>query len=160
VPVRLAAGDMRRWRLAAAPEIYSVMLLPDHDGQSLPGLAIVGANCERWLDAHSFLCHARQGAWVYVYHPQQADPAQESSGTLAVWRAARPSARDANASACSAPEPHTPAGWAILRDGGLASAKHDTFESMPWRFPSGSAMVCEGPHGVHNVRFYRRIDPD
>lgn len=86
VPVRLAGGEMRRWRISAAPEVYFLTMLPDRDEQQMPGLAIVGANCEPWLDAQSYFCLAQHDAAVFVYHPQQADSAQELSGTLAVWR--------------------------------------------------------------------------
>ena len=86
VAVRLAGGEMRRWRLAASPETYYVAMLPDHDDQQMPRLAIVGASCGPALDTHSFFCLARNDASVIVYHPQNIDPAQKLSGTLAVWR--------------------------------------------------------------------------
>jgi hypothetical protein len=89
VAVRLAGGEMRRWRIAAAPEVYFLAVLADRDEQQMPRLAIVGANCTPWLDAHSFFCLAQHDASVIVYHPQQADPAQELSGTLAIWRQER-----------------------------------------------------------------------
>jgi hypothetical protein len=90
VPVRLAGGEMRRWRIAAARELYFLAMLPDRDEQQMPRLAIVGANCVPGLGAHSFFCLAQHDASVYVYHPQHADSAQELSGTLAVWRQERP----------------------------------------------------------------------
>jgi hypothetical protein len=86
VPVRLAGGDMRRWRLPAAQEVYFLTMLPDRGDQQMPRLAIVGANCDPWLDLHSYFCLAKDGASVFVYHPQPPDSAQELSGTLAVWR--------------------------------------------------------------------------
>lgn len=86
VPVRLAGGEMRRWRISAAPELYFLTMLSDRDEHQMPRLAIIGANCEPWLDAHSYFCLAQHDAAVFVYHPQQADSAQELSGTLAVWR--------------------------------------------------------------------------
>jgi hypothetical protein len=86
VPVRLAGGEMRRWRLAASPEVYFLAVLPDRDADKTPGLAIVGANCSRWLDQHSYFCLAQHDMSVTVYHPQQVDQAKELSGTLAVWR--------------------------------------------------------------------------
>jgi hypothetical protein len=86
VPVRLAGGEMRRWRLAASPETYYVAMLPDRDEESMPRLAIVGASCGPALDTHSFFCLARNDASVIVYHPQDIDPAKKLSGTLAVWR--------------------------------------------------------------------------
>lgn len=89
VPVRLAGGEMRRWSIFASPELYFLAMLPDRDEQSMPGLAIVGANCAPGLDAHSYFCLAQHDASVIVYHPQQIDPAKELSGTLAVWRQSR-----------------------------------------------------------------------
>jgi hypothetical protein len=86
VSVRLAGGEMRRWRIPAAPELYFFSMLPDRDEQSMPRLAIVGASCSPGLDAHSYFCLARNDASVIVYHPQQIDPAKTLSGTLAVWR--------------------------------------------------------------------------
>jgi hypothetical protein len=86
VPVRLSGGEMRRWRISAAPELYFLAMLPDRDEHQMPRLAIVGANCEPWLGAHSYFCLAQHDATVFVYHPQQAGSAQELSGTLAVWR--------------------------------------------------------------------------
>ena len=90
VPVRLAGGEMRRWRIAAAPELYFLAMLPDRDERQMPGLAIIGANCEPWIETHSYFCLAQHDAAVFVYHPHQADSAQELSGTLAVWRQERP----------------------------------------------------------------------
>ncbi len=90
VPVRLAGGEMRRWRIPAAREVYFLAILPDGDEQQMPRLAIVGATCERWLDTYSYFCLAQHDAWVFAYNPQQADSAEELSGTLAVWRQERP----------------------------------------------------------------------
>jgi hypothetical protein len=86
IPVELAGREMRRWRLPASPENYFLMILPDSDGHPIPRLAIVGANCIRALDRHSFFCLALHDASVIAYHPQQAEPGQRLSGTLAVWR--------------------------------------------------------------------------
>lgn len=90
VPVDLAGGEVRRWRLPAAPELYFLAMLPNRGTQSMPRLAIVDANCVPGLDAHSYFCLARHDASVFVYHPQRADSAQTLSGTLAVWRQERP----------------------------------------------------------------------
>lgn len=86
MPVRLAGGEMRRWRLAASPETYYVTMLPDRNDQELPALTIIGASCGPGMDAHSFFCLARNDASVTVYHPRNIDPAKKLSGTLAVWR--------------------------------------------------------------------------
>lgn len=92
VPVQLAAGEIRRWRLAAAPEPYYIAMLPDRDAEwPRPGLAVAGARCWRMADTHSFSCYARQDAWLYVYYPQHlSDSARALSGMLAVWRSERP----------------------------------------------------------------------
>jgi hypothetical protein len=86
IPVLLSGGEMRRLRLPASPENYFLMILPDSDGHPMPALAIVGANCIRALDRHSFYCLALRDASVIAYYPQQAEPGQRLSGTLAVWR--------------------------------------------------------------------------
>ena len=86
VPVRLAGGEMRSWRLPASPETYFLTMLPDRDAQQMPRLAVIGAQCGRGMDENSFFCLAQHGAAVTVYHPQQIDPARTLSGTLAVWR--------------------------------------------------------------------------
>lgn len=86
VPVRLTGGEMRRWRLPASPELYFLAMLPDRDEQQMPRLGIGGANCQPGMDENSFFCLAQHDASVTVYHPQQVDPAQVLSGTLAIWR--------------------------------------------------------------------------
>ncbi len=86
VPLRLAGGEMHRWRLPASRALYRVTMVPDPAEHSMPHVAIVGANCEPWFDAHSFLCAAPRGASVFAYVPPSAGPALPLSGTLAVWR--------------------------------------------------------------------------
>jgi hypothetical protein len=86
VPVRLAGGEMHSWRLPASSGRYFVTMVPDRAERSMPHVAITGANCEPWFDAHSFLCAAPRGASVFVYVPPSAGPALPLSGTLAVWR--------------------------------------------------------------------------
>jgi hypothetical protein len=86
VSVRVAGGEMRSWKLSAAPETYFVTMLPDRDEQHMPRIAVTGAQCGRGMDENSFFCLARHDASVTVYHPQQIDPAQELRGTLAIWR--------------------------------------------------------------------------
>jgi hypothetical protein len=89
VPVRLAAGETRKWRIPAAQEVFFVTVLPDRE-EPTPGLAIVGANCAPGFDAQSFYCLARRDASVIVYRRQGVDQAQEVRGTLAVWRQDNP----------------------------------------------------------------------
>ena len=86
VPVRLASGEAHQWRLPAARGRYFVTMVRDWAEHSMPLVAIVGANCEPWFDAHSFLCAAPRGAALFVYVPPSADQAPPLSGTLAVWR--------------------------------------------------------------------------
>lgn len=86
VPVRLAGGEMHQWRLPAASGRYFITVLPDRTDHAMPHVAIMGANCERWYDAHGFLCAAPLGATLFVYVPRSAGPALPLSGTLAVWR--------------------------------------------------------------------------
>jgi hypothetical protein len=89
VPVRLAGGEMRRWRLPAAREVYFLTMLPER-AEDIPRLAIVGANCDPGFDPHSYFCLAKDGASVFVYHPHETDSAAQLSGTLAVWRQDKP----------------------------------------------------------------------
>lgn len=86
MPVRLAGGEMRRWRLAASPETYYVTMLPDRNGQDMPALVIAGASCGPGMDAHSFFCLAGNDASVTAYTPRNIEPSKTLSGTLAVWR--------------------------------------------------------------------------
>lgn len=90
VSLHLAGGEMRRWRLAAAPEIYYIAMLPDGDERHTPRLAIVGASCSPALDDRSFFCLVRKDATVFGYHSRKGDQTVEASGTLAVWRQAKP----------------------------------------------------------------------
>jgi hypothetical protein len=85
VAVRLAGGEMRRWRIPASPYNYYLAMLPDRDEESMPRFTIVGASCSPGMDAHSFFCLAQHDAWVTVYHPQQIDSSKVLTGVLAVW---------------------------------------------------------------------------
>ena len=86
VPVRLADGEMRQWRLPASSALYFVTIIPDRAERPLPHVAISGANCVSWFDARSFQCAAPHGASVFVYVPPSAEPTLPLSGMLAVWR--------------------------------------------------------------------------
>lgn len=86
IPVRLAGGEVRTWRLAESEESYFLTMLPDGDEESMPRFAVVGANCARGLGPHSFFCLAKSDASVIVFHPQDVDPKKVLTGTLAVWR--------------------------------------------------------------------------
>ena len=64
---------------------YLLRMLPDHDDQTTPRLAVAGAFCEHFGVTHLY-CLARSEMSVVVRHPQQAGPAPELAGTLLVWR--------------------------------------------------------------------------
>ena len=90
IPVRLTAGEMRRWRIPASPELLFLTMLPMRDGDEMPRVAIVGANCGSGFDTNSFFCLAQRDAAVIAYHPREGAAMKESSGTLAVWRQDKP----------------------------------------------------------------------
>ncbi|MDQ2665819.1 MAG: hypothetical protein M3Z05_07395 [Gemmatimonadota bacterium] len=86
VPLRLASGEVNGWRLPASRGRYRVAMVPNRAERSPARVAIVGANCEPWFDAHSFLCAAPRGASVFAYVPPASESAPHVSGTLVVWR--------------------------------------------------------------------------
>lgn len=88
--VSLSPGDLRRFRLPAAREVYFVTVIPDREAPARPRLAIVGAGCMPGLDVASHFCLARQDAEVIVYHPPRTGAAPEARGTLAIWRQEKP----------------------------------------------------------------------
>ncbi len=88
IPVRLASGETRRWQIAPAHELYYIAIRPDRDGGTPPHLAIIGAQCSRGPDAHSFFCVAVNNTSVVVYNSARTDDAQVQSGRLLVWRQA------------------------------------------------------------------------
>lgn len=92
VPVRLTSGEVRRWRLPAARELYFVTMIPDGDAQPAPRIAVTDAACVPGFDAQSYFCLAQRDAAVIVYHPPHAGPSptQEWSGMLAIWRQEKP----------------------------------------------------------------------
>jgi hypothetical protein len=90
VAVRLRDGEMRRWRIPASPEVFFLTMLPLRDGEQMPQVAIVGANCGSEFGANSFFCLAQRDAAVIAYHPKEGAATRESSGTLAIWRQDKP----------------------------------------------------------------------
>ncbi len=86
IPVTLGAGEVREWHLPAAREEYFIVMRPGEDGQRVPHLAIVGANCSPVLDAHSFFCIAQHEASLFVFHSRAGDQARTAQGMLTVWR--------------------------------------------------------------------------
>jgi hypothetical protein len=89
VPVDLAGGEVRQWQLPGGPEPYSLSVLPDGDGDRLPRLAIVGANCISDFGSEGLYCVALHGATVFVYHSRDRDQRAER-GMLAVMRDLKP----------------------------------------------------------------------
>jgi hypothetical protein len=90
VRVRLAGGELHSWGLPPSPPNYFLTVLPEHDTQPTPRLAIERANCLRSAFPEGYSCFALEGAAVIVYHPRQADPAQLWSGALAIVRESCP----------------------------------------------------------------------
>ncbi|TMC67428.1 MAG: hypothetical protein E6J18_16065 [Chloroflexi bacterium] len=92
VSVRLAGGEMHSLQLPPSPPPYSVTMLPDRDTLRVPLLAMLSANCQGGFTTsqRSYRCFALQGASVVAYHPKDQHPKEKWSGTIAVWREARP----------------------------------------------------------------------
>ena len=86
IPVRLASGESQRWLLTPAHELYYIAIRPDRDGGTPPNVAIVGAQCTRGFDAHSFYCVAVNNTSVVVYNSPATGRGREQSGRLLVWR--------------------------------------------------------------------------
>lgn len=86
ISITLGVGEMRKWRLAASPQLYFIAMLPDSDSQRMPRLAILGAACSPGLGAHEYFCLARTDASVIVYHSGAGTSPKRVSGNLAVWR--------------------------------------------------------------------------
>lgn len=90
VPVELAGGEVRQWQLPGGREPYSLSVLPDGDGEHVPRLAIVGANCVDGFGSDGLFCVSLHGATVFVYHSRDGDQARTERGMLAVVRHLKP----------------------------------------------------------------------
>lgn len=90
IQLRLKSGDVRRWHLPPAEEVYFLTILPDGDELQMPHLGIVGAACSRGLDIGSYFCLAPHGAYVFAYQPNSDRLDIQHTGALAVWRQANP----------------------------------------------------------------------
>ena len=86
VPVRVAGGEMRQWRIPAGE--YFLGLIPDGDEQARPLLAVVGANCTQVVG--HLHCQAGHEASVIAYHPQDVDPSVQLHGEIVLWRLVGP----------------------------------------------------------------------
>jgi hypothetical protein len=84
--ISLTDGQMRQWRLAAAPQMYFIAMLPDSDDQPMPKMAIVGAACSDGLGPHEYFCLVQKEGSLIVFYPQGSGLPKVLSGTLAVWR--------------------------------------------------------------------------
>jgi hypothetical protein len=79
MPVRLAAGEQRRWRVAAGS--YMLWFFDDQPAQPIPRLAVEGARCEAIFGGNRFLCHSPTPFSVLA-----SAPGAEASGELALRR--------------------------------------------------------------------------
>lgn len=83
VPVRLAPGETREWRLPAGRYFLRVVL--DRDDQPKARLVAAGARCRLFGGTH-LECLARGDMSVTVRHARHSGSAPELRGTLLVWR--------------------------------------------------------------------------
>lgn len=83
--VELEAGEVRQWHIPAGLERYEVAMLPYGNGERVPALAIVGANCVT-NGERNFLCVTLKGASLFVFHPREGDQTRAVRGTLVVSR--------------------------------------------------------------------------
>lgn len=90
VPVQLAPGEIRSWRLPVSSRNYSVQMLPGRDTLRVPRLAAVGAICDHNPAGPGYEYLGGRGASVIAYHPRQTDPGREWSGMVAVVSQYRP----------------------------------------------------------------------
>jgi hypothetical protein len=79
MPVRLAAGEQRRWRVA--PGEYMLWFLGDQPAEPSPRIAFEGARCEAIFGGDRFLCRSPTPFSVLV-----SAPGSEASGELALRR--------------------------------------------------------------------------
>jgi hypothetical protein len=82
VPVQLASGELRQWRIPAGD--YFLAIVPADDKHARPRLAVTDASCTQAVG--HLLCAARHDASVIAYFPQDLNPTQVLRGTLMVWR--------------------------------------------------------------------------
>ena len=84
VPVQLAAGEMRRWRLPAGD--WMLTMWPEEDEERGLQLRIERANCEplQQISKRRYHCWVTDEATVIVYAPWRAGSSDIVTGTLAV----------------------------------------------------------------------------
>ena len=86
LPVRLASGETRRWRLPAGR--YRLSMLPDVPDTARPRLATEDAGCMRLSWGGELFCESTGQGTVIVYVPWRATPSAPLSGQLAIQRLA------------------------------------------------------------------------
>jgi hypothetical protein len=86
VPLRLASGEMRRWRIPAGS--YLVAILPDRAAGPTPRVAFVGVNCAPMpaFGADQYSCLAGSRAAVMVLGAALEEADAERTGHLALRR--------------------------------------------------------------------------
>jgi hypothetical protein len=83
VPVRLARGERREWRLPGGHYFLRVVL--NHDGRSTARLVVAGASCTLYGRSH-LECAAHGDMSVIVRQSRPASAGTDLLGTLLVWR--------------------------------------------------------------------------
>jgi hypothetical protein len=81
VPLRLVAGEFRRWSLPAGH--YFLAIVPTSIGRERPRLAVADADC-RSLSGH-IECFARHSVTVFAFHPRHGESDPALGGTLLIW---------------------------------------------------------------------------
>lgn len=84
VPVRLARGEVRRWRIP--PGFYLITMSRNPNAAAGPMLDFSGVRCERFLGIGSFLCRASSDMTVIAYQPLNGQSEAEVSGQIAMRR--------------------------------------------------------------------------
>jgi hypothetical protein len=82
VPVRLARGETRRWRIP--PGFYLITMSPSASTAAAPKLDFGGVRCGKGLGPESYLCRASSAMTVIAYRPLNSTG--EGSGQIAMRR--------------------------------------------------------------------------
>ncbi|MEO8563900.1 MAG: hypothetical protein ABI601_17605 [bacterium] len=84
VPVRLARGEARRWRIPRG--FYLISMSRGASTTSAPKLDFGGVRCERGLGSESYLCRASSAMTVIAHRPLNSPDEGEGSGQIAMRR--------------------------------------------------------------------------